>query len=100
MMITAQELARSARADACAPAHLNAALRCLWLSKAGRWDEAHDACQNISDPVGAWIHAHLHREEGDHGNAAYWYHRANQPVPPRALSIEKEWEQLVEKLRS
>lgn len=99
-MITAQELARSARADACAPAHLNAALRCLWLSKAGRWDEAHDACQNISDPVGAWIHAHLHREEGDHGNAAYWYHRANQPVPPRALSIEKEWELLVEKLRS
>lgn len=98
-MITSQELAESARIDHSAPACLNAALRCLWLSKAGQWDEAHDACQNIPDPVGAWIHAHLHREEGDHANAAYWYHRARQPVPPRALSIAEEWNQLVEKLQ-
>lgn len=98
-MITPQELARSARVDATAPADLNAALRCLWLSKAGRWDQAHDACQSLPDRVGAWIHAHLHREEGDHGNAAYWYHRAQQPVPPRSLSIADEWDQLVEKLQ-
>lgn len=99
-MITPRELARSARVDATAPAGLNAALQCLWLSKAGRWDQAHDACQNLPDPIGAWIHAHLHREEGDHANAAYWYQRARQPVPPRALGIADEWDQLVEKLQS
>jgi hypothetical protein len=49
--------------------------------------------------VGAWIHAHLHREEGDHANAAYWYHRAGQPVPSRTLSVAEEWNQLVEKLQ-
>ena len=92
------DLAHSAATDPQAPAHLNAALRSLWLSKAGRWDEAHDACQLIADPVGAWIHAHLHREEGDHGNAAYWYARARKPVPSRSLSIAEEWAQLAEAL--
>jgi hypothetical protein len=96
--MTAAELAQSALTDPQPPAQLNAALRALWLSKAGQWDAAHDACQLIADPVGAWIHAHLHREEGDHGNAAYWYHRAHKPVPPRSLSIEEEWAQLVEGL--
>ena len=99
-MITAEELARSATTDAAPPAGCNSALRALWLSKAGRWDDAHDACQNIAEPTGAWIHAYLHREEGDHSNAAYWYHRANQPVPPRSLSIEDEWKEMVEKLKS
>ncbi|MFY7819096.1 MAG: hypothetical protein ACOVRB_12120 [Akkermansiaceae bacterium] len=94
-MMTAQELARSARVDAAAPVGLNAALQCLWLSKAGHWDLAHDACQNLPDPIGAWIHAHLHREEGDHANAAYWYQRARKPVPPRSLSIADEWNLLV-----
>ena len=93
--MTAAELAQSARTDPQPPAQLNAALKALWLSKAGQWDAAHDACQLIADPVGAWIHAHLHREEGDHGNASYWYHRAQKPVPPRSLSIEEEWAQLV-----
>lgn len=97
--MTAAELALSARNDSSPPSEINPALRALWLSKAGRWDDAHDACQLITEPVGAWIHAHLHREEGDHGNAAYWYHRANQPVPPRTLSIAEEWAQLVERLK-
>lgn len=94
-MITPAALAESARRETSPPPQLNAALRALWLSKAGRWDDAHDACQDIADPVGAWIHAHLHREEGDHANAGYWYQRARQPVPPRSLSIAAEWEQLV-----
>jgi hypothetical protein len=98
--MTATELAQSAHADSSPPSQINPALTALWLSKAGRWDEAHDACQLIADPVGAWIHAHLHREEGDYGNAEYWYHRARKPVPPRTLSIDEEWAQLVEKLKS
>jgi hypothetical protein len=97
-IMTATEIARSAQVDEQAPAGLNAVLRCLWLSKAGQWDAAHDACQLIAEPVGAWLHAHLHREEGDHGNAAYWYARARKPVPPRSLSIADEWAQLVSAL--
>jgi hypothetical protein len=96
--MTTEKLIESTRTDAEPPAPLNPALRALWLSKAGRWDEAHEACQLIADPIGAWIHAHLHREEGDHGNAAYWYHRAGKPVPPRSLGIAEEWSQLVQQL--
>ncbi|MBU6327943.1 MAG: hypothetical protein KGQ89_09955 [Verrucomicrobia bacterium] len=96
--MTAEKLIESTRTDAEPPASLNPALRALWLSKAGRWDEAHEACQLIADPIGAWIHAHLHREEGDLGNAAYWYHRAGKSVPPRSMGIAEEWSQLVQQL--
>ena len=96
--MTAEKLIESTRTDAEPPASLNPALRALWLSKAGRWDEAHEACQLIADPIGAWIHAHLHREEGDPGNAAYWYHRAGKSVPPRSLGIAEEWSQMVQQL--
>lgn len=89
--MTAAELALSARSDAAPPAVLSPSQRVLWLARAGRWDEAHDDCQHLPDPAGAWIHAWLHREEGDAGNAAYWYSRARQPVPPRTLSLEDEW---------
>ena len=86
----AEKLIESTRTEAEPPVPLNSSLRALWLSKAGRWDEAHEACQLIADPIGAWIHAHLHREEGDYGNAAYWYHRAGKPVPPRTIGIAEE----------
>lgn len=73
------------------PAGLGAVQRVLWLARAGRWDQAHDQCQDLPDPAGAWIHAWLHREEGDSGNAAYWYRRAGQPVPERSLDLDDEW---------
>jgi hypothetical protein len=98
-MITPSELAYSAASEAQPPPHLSSALQALWLAKAGRWDDSHDACQNLPGVAGSWIHAHLHRQEGDYDNAAYWYRRAHQPVPPRSLSIEAEWNQLVEALR-
>lgn len=87
----AESLARSAAVDPAAPAGLSAELRVLWLARAGRWDEAHDQCQDLPDPAGAWIHAWLHREEGDVGNAGYWYARAGKPVPARGVSLEDEW---------
>jgi hypothetical protein len=90
----ATELDRSARRDAAPPAGLTPAQRVLWLARAGRWDEAHDACQDLPDPAGAWIHAWLHREEGDFGNASYWYARAGKPVPPRAKPLDEEWREI------
>jgi len=87
----AETLARSAAEDNEAPADLKPELRVLWLARAGRWDEAHDQCQDLPDPAGAWIHAWLHRQEGDEGNAAYWYGRARKPVPARGTTLEDEW---------
>ena len=89
--MTAQDLARSAASDASAPAGLSITARTLWLAKAGQWDAAHDHCQDIPDSTGSWIHAYLHREEGDHSNAAYWYARAGKPVPANTLSLAEEW---------
>ena len=94
--MTVDELDESARRDDAPPAGLSPALRSLWLARAGRWHDAHDLCQDVPDPDGAWIHAHLHREEGDLGNAGYWYRRARREAPSQAVSIDEEWRQLAE----
>lgn len=74
------------------PADLTPELKVLWLDKKGDWHAAHDIAQDLPDPNGAWLHAYLHRVEGDIGNAGYWYHRANQPMPSN--SLETEWDAL------
>lgn len=54
-------------------------LRAVKLALAGEWDAAHQIVQQYEDdPTAAWIHATLHKIEGDLGNAGYWYHRANR----------------------
>ena len=73
-------------------------LRALWHDARGEWDAAHRLAQDIDDPDGAWVHAYLHRKEGDAGNAAYWYERANQPVATGSLSAE--WERIAAALLS
>lgn len=92
--MTAADLARSATTDSQPPAALSSSLKALWFAKAGRWDEAHDLCQEIPGSAGSWIHAWLHREEGDLGNASYWYSRAGKPVPAKNLSLADEWAQI------
>jgi len=67
-------------------------LLALWHDARGDWDEAHRVAQDIDDKSGAWVHAYLHRKEGDPGNAAYWYRRAGQPVATDPL--EAEWERI------
>ena len=89
--MTAAELAHSAASDDSPPAGLSVIAQSLWFAKAGKWDAAHDLCQEISGSAGSWIHAYLHREEGDLSNAAYWYQRAGKPVPARTLSLADEW---------
>ena len=78
------------------PTNLAPALVALWHDGRGNWKAAHDVAQDIDGPTGAWIHAYLHRKEGDLGNAGYWYRRANQPVATD--SLDAEWTRLVSAL--
>jgi hypothetical protein len=75
------------------PPDLSNPLRALWEDAKGNWNRAHEIAQDIDDETGAWIHAYLHRKEGDEGNAAHWYRRAGQPVARGTL--EAEWERIV-----
>lgn len=93
-MTPTEIIARLENAQGKAPEELSPELQVLWLAKAGDWHGAHDIAQDLPNPNGAWLHAHLHRQEGDLGNASYWYHLANQSVPPNDLTIEDEWRKL------
>ena len=84
---------RQSLAGAAPPAGLSDVLKALWHDGHGDWDAAHQIAQDVPDPDGAWVHAYLHRKEGDAGNAAYWYRRAAQPVCRQ--SLEDEWEAIV-----
>ena len=64
-------------------------LQALWWDKKGDWDRAHSVAQIVSNPDGSWVHAYLHRVEGDEWNASYWYKRANKKMPNQ--SLEEEW---------
>ena len=74
------------------PADLPELLKALWYARRGRWDEAHRIAQESPSQDGAWVHAHLHRQERDPDNARYWYSRANRPVSEQGL-IE-EWREI------
>jgi len=78
------------------PPDVAAPLQALWHDARDDWDKAHAVAQDIDDPTGAWIHAYLHRKEGDLGNAAYWYQRAHQPVATDPL--DAEWERIASAL--
>ena len=71
-----------------APPAVAPVLVALWHDGRGDWDAAHRVAQDIDDKSGAWVHAYLHRKEGDPGNAAYWYRAAGQPVATDSLDTE------------
>ena len=68
----------------------NSYLQALEAEREGDWDRAHRMVQEIHTPEAAWIHAYLHRVEGDLGNAAYWYHRAGKPECLSSLEEERQ----------
>ena len=71
-------------------------LKALWYDLNGDWHKAHEICQiDEGNPDYDRIHAYLHRKEGDRFNARWWYDRLGLPYPK--VSLEKEWEELVEK---
>lgn len=74
------------------------ALIALWHDARGDWDKAHGVAQDVDDETGAWVHAYLHRKEGDLSNATYWYGRAHKPVA--SDSLEQEWTRIVTALLS
>ena len=84
--------------DAAPPPAWSGALQALWHDAKGDWHTAHDRAQEDHSAAGSWVHAYLHRKEGDAGNAGYWYARADRPFPPRGTSLESEWEAIARAL--
>jgi hypothetical protein len=74
------------------PAKLNQALTALWWDGKGDWSKAHETAQEDEGPECAWVHAYLHRKEGDASNAAYWYRRAGKS--PSSKPLEEEWREI------
>lgn len=78
------------------PPALPPLLTALWWDAKGNWNQAHEIAQSISGNDAAWVHAYLHRKEGDASNAAFWYDEAHQPVCK--LPLDAEWEEIVASL--
>jgi len=83
---------RATLAQASPPSSLSAPLAALWWVARGDWERAHALVMDESSREAAWVHAHLHRVEGDLGNAGYWYRRAGQR--PAANPVEAEWQDI------
>ena len=78
------------------PDDLSPLLRALLLDASGNWEDAHRLCQADPAADGAWVHAYLHRKEGDLSNAAYWYGRSGKKMSD--LTLEEEWEYIAQAL--
>jgi hypothetical protein len=72
------------------PEGLTSAIQALWWDAKGDWDKAHECAQAQEDALGAWVHAYLHRKEGDQSNAGGWYRRAGKT--PATVSLQQEWD--------
>jgi hypothetical protein len=91
-MITIDEFVASAsRGDL--PGGLPSPLQALWHEVRGDWKRAHKIVQGESSAEAAWVHAYLHRREGDQSNAGYWYRHAQRQIS--TASLEDEWRTIV-----
>lgn len=90
--MTYKEFAASI-SDESPPEELNELLTALWYERKGGWKRSHEIAQSIGGKDAAWVHAYLHRVEGDIGNAGYWYSMAGRDMPD--LSLEEEWKEIV-----
>nr|WKN36851.1 hypothetical protein K4G66_31285 [Tunicatimonas sp. TK19036] len=79
-----------------APDQLNNPLKALWYDARDDWEKAHEFAQMENDSESAWVHAYLHRKEGDTLNAQYWYTRASRSMPDQTFT--EEWEIIVKNL--
>ena len=84
---------RKSTSAATPPAGAGPALEALWWLARGDWDRAHKCVQGHEGKADCdWVHAHLHRQEGDLNNAGYWYRRAGKPVAK--VSLRDEWSEI------
>jgi hypothetical protein len=84
--------AKTLRDSATPPEGLSGPLTALWHAAQGEWDKAHQLVMDDESKEAAWVHAHLHRVEGDLSNAEYWYRRADRPKSE--LPIDQEWNEM------
>ncbi len=78
------------------PVGISDELLALWYDARGNWNRAHELVQETGGFTAYWVHAYLHRKEGDNSNASYWYRRIKKNIPPK--SLEEEWSDLAEYL--
>ena len=95
--MTLQEFRNSLQNDV-PPDGLSLALAGLWWDAKGDWTRAHESAQQDEGAAGSWVHAYLHRKEGDPSNAAYWYGRAHKAQS--RVSLEQEWSEISQSLLS
>ena len=91
--MTLDEFRQSLTGSQTPPAGVAPLLQALWHDAKGDWDRAHSLAQEIETKDGAWVHAYLHRKEGDLGNAGYWYRRAAREL--FAGTLDDEWAEIV-----
>ncbi len=96
--MTLDEFQASVNAAEQPPADVSPTLQALWYDARGDWDRAHQLAQDVESPDGAWVHAYLHRKEGDPDNARYWYTRAGRRES--AAPLPQEWEEIARALLS
>ena len=82
--------------DTIPPANISVYLLAMWYDANNNWDKAHALVDSLNDATACWIHAYLHRKEGDIGNATYWYNKAAKKMPH--FSLQQEWENIVKAL--
>ena len=75
------------------PIGISKPMQAMWYAKKGNWYKAHQIAQNITSDSGSWIHAYLHRVEGDESNARYWYNRAN--IKPINTDFNEEAKRII-----
>lgn len=78
------------------PAGISPLLLALWYDASGKWETAHELAQEINSEDGSWVHAYLHRKEGDQSNASYWYRQAGKNLSEK--SLQSEWEEITSAL--
>ena len=78
------------------PGELNIYLLALWYDGKGDWNKAHSQVDHLNDATACWVHAYLHRKEGDDWNADYWYRKAGKKRPGSGLT--EEWRAISEAL--
>ena len=84
--------------NASPPAGLDPLILSLWYDAKGDWHKAHEIVQDLTSKAAEWIHAYLHRKEGDFINAKYWYMRAEQNMPETGFDPAAEWNNILDSI--